>query len=121
ASSGHYLWVSRLATLLWGLFAVAVALRTGQLGSLIEAVNQIGSYFYGSLLGVFLLAFLFKWTNGTGAFWGLIAGMATVFMVSFSDLSWLYYNVVGALVVILVGVMVSLGWERANPRSARLK
>ena len=56
ATDTHYLLVSRLATLFWGLFALGVAFYAGQLGSLIEAVNQVGSFFYGSLLGVFLLA-----------------------------------------------------------------
>jgi Na+/proline symporter len=96
--------VSRLATLGWGGFAFCVALYAGQLGSLIEAVNQIGSLFYGSLLGVFLLAFLVRGATGTGAFWGLLAGMGSVFTVSVAtDVSWLWYNVVGAVVVLVVG------------------
>jgi len=104
ASESHLLTVSRLATLFWGSFAFCVALYAGQLGSLIEAVNQIGSFFYGSLLGVFLLAFFVPRANGTGATVGLIAGMASVFLVSITtDISWLYYNVVGAGVVVLVG------------------
>jgi len=106
ASDSHYLMVSRLATLFWGLFAFGVALYAGQLGSLIEAVNQIGSFFYGSLLGVFLLAFFVPRATGTGASIGLLAGMVSVFLVSITtDVSWLYYNVVGAVVVVLVGVV----------------
>jgi SSS family transporter len=108
ATDAHYLLVSRLATLFWGLFAFGVALYAGQLGSLIEAVNQIGSFFYGSLLGVFLLAFFVRGANGTGATLGLLAGMGSVFLVSISTgISWLYYNVVGAVVVVAVGASVS--------------
>ncbi len=108
ATDAHYLMVSRLATLFWGLFAFGVALYAGQLGSLIEAVNQVGSFFYGSLLGVFLLAFFIPRANGTGATVGLLAGMASVFLVSITtEVSWLYYNVVGAAVVVLVGIVVS--------------
>ena len=108
ASEKHLLWVSKLATLFWGLFGCVVALYAGQLGSLLEAVNQVGSFFYGSLLGVFLLAFLVKSSNGDGAFWGLLAGMASVFVVAqTTNISWLYYNVVGALTVLLVGTLVS--------------
>jgi len=116
ASDPHYLFISRLATLFWGLFAFGVALFAGQLGSLIEAVNQIGSFFYGSLLGVFLLAFFVPRANGLGASVGLLVGMSTVFLVSVtSEISWLYYNVVGAGVVLVTGALVSrLG---ANPRS----
>ena len=107
-SDAHYLLVSRLATLLWGLFACGIALYAGRLGSLIEAVNQVGSFFYGSLLGVFLLAFMVKRATGTGAFYGLIAGMSTVFAVSLTtDISWLYYNVVGAVTVLAVGTLLS--------------
>ncbi|MBT8398686.1 MAG: sodium:solute symporter [Gemmatimonadetes bacterium] len=108
ASDGHYLFVSRLTTLFWGLFAFGVALYAGQLGSLIEAVNQIGSFFYGSLLGVFLLAFFVPKSTGTGASVGLLVGMASVFLVSITtDVSWLYYNVVGAVVVVVVGMVVN--------------
>lgn len=109
ATDAHYLAVSRLSTMGWGMFAFGVALYAGQLGSLIEAVNQIGSFFYGSLLGVFLLAFFVPGARGTGAFMGLLAGMASVFAVSVTtDISWLYYNVVGAGVVVLVGWSLSL-------------
>ncbi len=108
ASDALTLKMSRLATLLWGVFAMGVALYAGRLGSLIEAVNQIGSLFYGSLLGVFLLAFLIKRANGTGAFFGLIAGMSAVFAVSvLTDVSWLWYNVVGAFTVLIVGTVLS--------------
>jgi SSS family transporter len=108
ASDAHYLFISRLATLFWGLFAFGVALYAGQLGSLIEAVNQIGSFFYGSLLGVFLLAFFVPKATGLGATVGLLVGMSTVFLVSAtSEVSWLYYNVVGAGVVLVTGAFVS--------------
>ena len=116
ADDAHYLRVSRLTTMGWGLFACGVAFYAGQLGSLIEAVNQIGSFFYGSLLGVFLLAFFVKRANGTGAFFGLLAGMLAVFAVSLAtDISWLYYNVVGAGVVVMVGVVLSLGGASGRP------
>ncbi len=114
ASDAHYLLVSRLATLVWGLFAMLIAFQAGQLGSLIELVNQVGSFFYGSLLGVFLLAFLMKRATGTGAFVGLILGMVSVAAVAtLTDISWLYYNVVGAVVVFAVGT--ALGGSRSRP------
>lgn len=104
----HLLKVSRLATLFWGGMIVVAALFMGQLGSLIEAVNKVGSLFYGSLLGVFLLAFMVKRANGTGAFWGLIGGMASVAVVSrTTDISYLYYNVVGVVAVLVIGTGLS--------------
>ncbi len=91
---------------------MVVALFAGQLGSLIEAVNLVGSYFYGSLLGVFLLAFAVKRANGTGAFWGLWAGMGSVAAVAYTtDISFLYYNVVGAVAVLVFGTALSVMTE----------
>jgi SSS family transporter len=115
-SDAHYLRVSRLATIFWGAFATTAALFAGRLGSLIEAVNKVGSYFYGPILGVFLLAFLVPRAGGTGALWGLILGEAAVFAVAaFTSISWLYYNVVGALAVLVVGTV--LGLVPARPRA----
>jgi Na+/proline symporter len=110
ASDSHYLLVSRAATLFWGVYACWVALyAAGQLGSLIEAVNRVGSFFYGSLLGVFLLAFLVPRANGHGAFVGLLAGMGTVYLVNqTTSVAFLWYNVVGAVAVVIVGTLVSV-------------
>jgi Na+/proline symporter len=109
ASDRHYLVVSRIATVLWGGFATFCALYMGRLGSAIEAVNQIGSFFYGSILGVFVLAIGSRRATGRGAFWGLAAGMLAVGLTSrYSDISYLYYNIVGCAVVIVVGYAISL-------------
>ena len=115
ASDSHYLWASRGATLFWGVFATTAACFAGRLGSLIEAVNLVGSYFYGPILGVFLLAFMVKRCRGTGAFWGLIFGEAAVLAVAhYSSISYLYYNVVGAAAVLTVGVIAAY-WPRLEP------
>jgi Na+/proline symporter len=109
ASDRHYLWVSRGATMFWGAFATVAACFAGKLGSLIEAVNKVGSYFYGPILGVFLLAFMVRRCNGTGAFYGLLAGEIAVFAVAYyTSISWLYYNVVGVAVVLASGTVVSM-------------
>jgi SSS family transporter len=115
ATDAHYLRVSRLATLFWGLFAFGVALYAGQLGSLIEAVNQIGSLFYGSILGVFLLAFLVKSAWGTPAFLAVLTGMvAVVSTATYTDVSWLWYNVVGTVTVLSVGMLLSQVMRRPD-------
>jgi len=106
ANDAHYLWISRGATLFWGVFATVMALFAGRQGSLIEAVNRVGSFFYGPILGVFLLAFLVRRCTGTGAFCALIAGEIAVFAVAYySSISWLYYNVVGVAVVLAAGII----------------
>lgn len=107
ASAAHYLWMSRLFTAMWGGFACLVALQAGRLGSAIEVVNRFGSYFYGSILGVFGLAILTPRASANGAFFGLIAGMATVFAVSFTGVGFLWYNVVGAVTVFVVGNVIT--------------
>jgi SSS family solute:Na+ symporter len=108
ASDKHYLLVSKFTTCFWGLFASVIALYAANLGSLIEVVNFFGSLFYGSLLGVFLLAIGFRRVTGNGAFIGLIGGMVSVFMVAIStDISFLWYNLVGALAVVIIGNLTS--------------
>ncbi len=110
ADEGHYLAAARVATALWGILACIVAVYASTLGSLIEVVNRFGSFFYGSILGVFALAILVRRASGTGAFLGLIAGMAAVAAVAFGrpEISFLWHNVVGATVVFLVGLALSL-------------
>jgi solute:Na+ symporter, SSS family len=109
ASDSHYLMVSKVATGLWGLFACGVALYAVALGSLIEVVNRFGSFFYGSILGVFMLAFI-PMARGRGAFFGLIGGMGTVGAVSLlaPDISFLWHNVIGAVAVVGIGTLLSL-------------
>ena len=108
ASDQHYLRVSKVATGFWGLFASIAALFATNLGSLIEVVNRFGSFFYGSLLGVFVLAVGVPRATSTGAFWGLIGGMAAVTAVAATtSISYLWLNVVGAVAVFVVGSMLS--------------
>jgi SSS family transporter len=109
ATDSHYLNVSRAATAVWGLFACMVAVWAAELGSLIEVVNRIGSFFYGSVLGVFILAIAFPRATGTGAFVGLIAGMSAVgLFATFTPVAFLWHNVIGAVAVVIVGLGVSL-------------
>ena len=116
ASDAHYLTVSKIATAFWGVFACVVALYAVSLGSLIEVVNRFGSFFYGSILGVFLLAMVPR-AGGLGAFLGLVAGMGAVAFVTFGapDVSFLWHNVIGAATVLAVGVALSLA-GRASGR-----
>jgi Na+/proline symporter len=109
ASDAHFLWVSRVATGFWGVFASIVAVWAAELGSLIEVVNRFGSFFYGSILGVFILAVAFPRATGNGAFIGLIAGMSAVgWAATATDVAFLWHNVIGAVVVVIVGLAVSL-------------
>jgi Na+/proline symporter len=107
-SDRHYLWASRLFTVFWCAYAVSFANSTRSFGALIEAVNQVGSYFYGSMLGVFVVAFFFKHVGGTAAFWAVIIGQASIFATSlFTHISYLWFNVIGCVVVVMAAVVLN--------------
>jgi len=109
ASDAHYLTVSKLVTGFWGLVACLVAIFSTNLGPLIDVVNRFGSFFYGSLLGVFVLAIGMKRATSRGAFWGLLAGMTAVALVArYSSMAFLWHNVVGVVVVVCVGMLISV-------------
>jgi SSS family solute:Na+ symporter len=115
ATDAHYLRVSKAATMGWGLFACVVAMYAANQGSLIEVVNRYGSFFYGSLLGVFILAILTRRATARGAFWGLIAGMIVVLAVAFTlPIAFLWHNLIGAVVVVGVGMAISVA-DRRRP------
>jgi Na+/proline symporter len=117
-SDRHYLVASKVATAFWGTFACGVAVYAVRLGSLIEVVNRFGSFFYGSILGVFLLALIGR-AERRGAFYGLIAGMAAVGFVNFHwpAVAFLWHNVLGAAVVVGVGLLISTFAPGSDPRN----
>jgi len=107
-TDAQYLLVSRLATAFWGVYAVVTARFAKNMGSLVEAVNLLGSFFYGGILGVFALAMYFPSVNATGAFVGVLVGEAVIFALHFTGAtSFLWYNVIGCVVVIVTGLAVS--------------
>ncbi len=117
ASDPHYLGVTRLATVFWGIYAIVCAQFIKGIGSLIEAVNVLGSLFYGGMLGVFVLAFCFKTVNARGAFYGVLAGEAVIFALwKFTNLAFLWFNVVGSIVVVITGIAVSTLFVQAEQR-----
>jgi Na+/proline symporter len=104
-----YVLFGRLATLGWGLLACVVAMYATNLGSLIEVVNTFGSFFYGSILGVFVLAIGIRRARARGAFFGLLIGMAFIGIVSnYTDIAFLWFNVVGCVVTVVAGYLISL-------------
>jgi SSS family solute:Na+ symporter len=95
--------LSRLYTLGWGIFCIIVAQFVTGMGSLIEAVNVLGSWFYGVILGVFLVAFYMKRVGGSAVFWAAIAGEAIVLGLYFMDImGWLWLTMIGAMAVVLL-------------------
>ena len=120
AADSHYLAVSKLVTVFWGLFACIVAMYAANQGSLIEVVNRYGSIYYGSLLGVFILAILTKRATAAGAFWGLLAGIAVVLTVAWTlPIAFLWHNLIGAVVVVAVGLSISFVGASSKTEHAR--
>ena len=108
----NYVRVSKMLTVGWGVFAIAFALFAGRLGSLIEAVNILGSLFYGTILGVFVLAFYFPRVGNKAAFGGAVIGLAAVVACwIFTSMAYLWWNVVGCV----VGVAASLVIQAVVP------
>ncbi len=99
--------LSRLYTLFWGMFCIVFAQFATNLGSLIEAVNILGSWFYGVMLGVFLVAFYLKRVGGNAVFIAAIAGeILVLLMYGFTNIGWLWLNAIGALAVPLFSLVL---------------
>ena len=107
ASDEKYLSVSRWTTIIWGVFCILMALYASKMGNLIEAVNILGSLFYGTILGIFIVAFYFKKIGGSATFTAAIITEIIVFSCWMMDvMAFLWLNVVGCLLVILIAVIL---------------
>jgi len=103
------LYISRFTTVLWGLFCLVVALYAGKIGNLIEAVNILGSLFYGTILGIFLVAFYLKNVKGNAVFYAAIIAEAFVATAWYFDLSaFLWLNVLGCAMVVLFSYLFKM-------------
>src|SRR5690606_3222204 len=106
-SDRGYLNASRFFTMVWGIITLAVALYASQLGNLLEAVNILGSLFYGTILGIFLVAFYVKRIGGKAVFWAAILSEAIVFGIWNADImAYLWLNLVGCVCVIAFGLIL---------------
>jgi len=108
-----YLSVSRWTTVVWGLFCIVVAFYASRVGNLIEAVNILGSLFYGTILGIFLVAFYMKQVSGTAVFYAALIAEAFIVYAWLTDLTaFLWLNVIGCLLVMLFAFFIQLGLNR---------
>jgi SSS family solute:Na+ symporter len=122
ASQDDYVRVSRWLVVFWGAFSIGFAEFAGRMGSLIEAVNQLGSLFYGTILAIFILAFFFRKVGGTAAFTGALVGQAAVILCAlFTPMAWLWWNVVGCVVGIVASVAIETATPRPRPSFATLR
>jgi Na+/proline symporter len=101
--------VAKWFTAAWGLFAIGFALFAGFAENLIEAINILGSIFYGVVLGLFLVAFFFRRVGGTAVFWGAVAAQLLVFVLYGTlTISYLWYNLIGCAACVLFAVVLQL-------------
>jgi Na+/proline symporter len=107
ATDAHYVAASRWFTALWGLVAIGFALSAHLAENLIQAVNILGSIFYGVMLGLFLVAFFLRRVGGTAVFWAALAAQALVFVLYFSlSISYLWYNLIGCAACVGLSVIL---------------
>jgi Na+/proline symporter len=113
-SDSYSLFLTKLFTVIWGIVAIAFALFASLTENLIQAVNIVGSIFYGVVLGLFLVAFFIRSIRGTAAFWAAIISQTIIFCLYYSlSISYLWYNLIGCglcviLSLILEGILPTL-------------
>ena len=109
ASDEKYLKASRWSTIIWGVICISMALYASKIGNLIEAVNILGSYIYGTILGVFLVAFYIKHIGGKAVFYAAIITEVIVCICGYNKVvAYLWLNVIGCLVVVILALLFQL-------------
>jgi solute:Na+ symporter, SSS family len=111
--------VAKRFTALWGVFAVAFALFAGFAENLIEAINILGSIFYGVVLGIFLVAFFFRRVGGSAVFFAAVTAQALVIVMFFSlNISYLWYNLIGCAACIAFSLLLQVVLGPRSPADA---
>ena len=109
----HYVWAGKGFTLLWGVIAIAFALLGNLFENLIQLVNIIGSLFYGTILGIFLIAIFIKTIRANAVFYAAILSEIIVLIVHSQEwVSFLWLNVIGAVLTVLTAVMIQLIFKK---------
>lgn len=118
ASDNHYVMSSKLFTAFWGFGAILFATYASLFENLIQAVNLLGSLFYGTILGIFVVGFFIKWIKGKAVFIAAIGSQALILVVHFFNgkglmgfewnIGFLWYNAIGCLAVVLFGLLLQL-------------
>ena len=118
ASQRHYLMVSKMSTIGWGVFAILFAVYAKRFENLIEAVNILGSLFYGTVLGVFLVGFFFKFIRATPVFIAAVIAETGVIFTYFyfgNDVGFLWYNFIGCAAVITIAILLNSVGRSKSP------
>jgi solute:Na+ symporter, SSS family len=116
ATDAHYVAASKWFTLLWGVVALGFALFANMAENLIQAVNIVGSVFYGVMLGLFLVAFFVRRVGGTAVFWAALAAQALVFILfAGTTIGYLWYNLIGCAACVLFSLLLQTMMGPAEP------
>ncbi|MGO1520824.1 MAG: sodium:solute symporter [Sphingobacterium sp.] len=116
AGDAHYLRASRISTLCWGLFTILIALYANRLGNLLEAVNILGSLFYGTILGIFLVAFYLKRVGGRAVFCAAIISEIIIISIwSIDIIAFLWLNLIGCVLVVLISLILQILFPKNKP------
>lgn len=117
ASEKRYLAASRIFTIGWGIFTVVIALYSSKLGNLLEAVNILGSLFYGTILGIFLVAFYVKRVGGKAVFWAaVISEILVIWIWTLDVVAFLWLNLIGCVLVIFIGLIVQASLPKTTKK-----
>ncbi|UYZ61019.1 sodium:solute symporter [Hymenobacter latericus] len=115
-TEAHLVRVSRWATVGWGTLGVGFALFASRMENLIQAVNILGSLFYGTILGIFAVAFFQKHVHGRAVFWAaVVTQVATVLAFWLTDIAYLWYNILGCFAVMLLAALLQKLLPQAVP------
>jgi SSS family solute:Na+ symporter len=107
ATDQQYVKASRWATIIWGAVCIVMALFTSKIGNLLEAVNILGSFIYGTILGVFIVAFYLKKINGKSVFYAAILSEIIVCICGYNKVvAYLWLNVIGCLLVVILSLII---------------
>jgi solute:Na+ symporter, SSS family len=118
AADAHYVAASKFFTVAWGLVAIAFALFANLAENLIQAVNIVGSIFYGVVLALFLVAFFLRRVGGTAVFWAALAAQSLVFVLyGYLSVSYLWFNLIGCAACVLFSLILqaALGFQSERP------
>ena len=108
ATATNYLNASRLATVFWGVVCIIMALYASRMGNLLEAVNKLGSFIYGTILGVFVTAFYFKRVSGTAVFIAAVITEAIICICGYYEVvAYLWLNAIGCVLLIIIALVIN--------------
>ena len=117
-SDKHFVDATKLFTLIWGVIAILFACLGTLFENLIQLVNIIGSIFYGTVLGIFLVAFYIKYVKGQAIFWGAVVSQCAIFYIYYIDVvSFLWLNIIGAVLTIVLSSVIQMFMNNSTPPS----